>query len=201
MKLLETIQIRDGKPINIDFHSARFNRSRAELFGTSTALDLSKFIQIPKDCLTGIYRCRLIYERDIEQISFSPYQFRSIKTLKIVQLSDISYDYKWENRKLFNDLLQQNNDVDEIIIAKNGLITDCTFANLAFWNGENWLTPNTPLLKGTKRAELLQNRKIIEAKIDVLDVETYQKVCLINSFRDLDFLAAIGVGTIKTNTL
>ncbi len=193
MKLIETIQIRDGKPINIDFHSARFNRSRAELFGTSATLDLSKFIQIPKDCLTGIYRCRLIYERDIEQTSFSPYQFRIIKTLKIVQLSDISYDYKWENRKLFNDLLQQNSDVDEIIIAKNGLITDCTFANLAFWNGENWFTPNTPLLKGTKRAELLHNRKIIEAKIGVSDVKTYQKICLINSFRALDFCTAIDV--------
>lgn len=201
MKLLETIQIRDGKPINIDFHSARFNHSRTELFGISTALDLSKFIQIPKDCLVGIYRCRLIYERDIEQISFTPYQFRRIKTLKIVQLSDISYDYKWENRKFFNDLLQQNSDVDEIIIAKNGLITDCTFANLAFWNGENWFTPDTPLLKGTKRAELLQNRKIIEAKIDVFDVKKYQKVCLINSFRDLDFLAAIDVDTIKTKTI
>lgn len=197
MKLLETIQIKHGKPINIDYHSARFNRARAELFGITEPLGLSRFIQIPTECLTGLYRCRLVYERDIEEIGFSAYQFRPVKSLKIVEAPDIDYAYKWADRKVFDDLLQQNNGADETIIAKNGLITDCTFANLAFWNGEKWFTPNTPLLKGTKRAKLLEERKIAETEIRVSDVGKYQKICLINSFRDLDFRDSIDVINIK----
>ncbi|PJB13033.1 MAG: hypothetical protein CO119_04020 [Flavobacteriales bacterium CG_4_9_14_3_um_filter_40_17] len=201
MKLLETIQVRNGKPINIEYHSARFNLSRTELFGIKASLDLSKHIQIPKDCLAGIYRCRLIYERDIEEIGFSAYQFKPVQSLKIVEVPDVNYAYKWADRHIFKNLLQQNSDVDEIIISKNGSITDCTFANLAFWDGENWFTPNTPLLKGTKRTKLIDDGKISEVEIGVSDVRNYQKVCLINSFRELDFLAAIDVNTIKTMTL
>lgn len=201
MKLLETIQIRDGKPINIDYHSARFNQTRAELFGISTSLDLLKSIRVAKGFLAGPCRCRLIYERDIEEIDFSAYQFKPIQSLKIVEVPDVDYAYKWADRLVFNDLLQQNRDVDEVIIAKNGSITDCTFANLAFWNGEKWFTPDTPLLKGTKRSELLEKGKITETKIGVSDVKRYQKICLINSFRELDFRAAIDVGNIKIKGL
>jgi 4-amino-4-deoxychorismate lyase len=201
MKLLETIQLRNGKPINIDYHSARFNQARAELFGISTPLNLSKFIHVPKDCLAGIFRCRLIYERNIEEISFSAYQFKPVQSLKIVEVPDVDYAYKWADRQIFKDLLQQNSDADEIIISKNGSITDCTFANLAFWDGEKWFTPDTPLLKGTKRAKLLEAGKIAEAEIDVSDVKKYQKVCLINSFRELDFRSAIDVNNIKTKIL
>lgn len=201
MKLLETIQIKDGKPINIDCHSARFNQARAELFGISASLDLSESIQVPTECLAGLYRCRLVYERDIEEISFSAYQFKPVQSLKIVEAPDVDYAYKWADRQVFKDLLQQNSDADEIIIAKNGSITDCTFANLAFWDGEKWFTPGTPLLKGTKRAKLLEDGKITEARIGVSDVKKYQKICLINSFRELDFRAAIDVRNIKMRDL
>lgn len=201
MKLLETIQVRDGKPINIDYHSARFNLARAELFGISAPLDLSEFIQIPKDCLSGIFRCRLIYEQNIEEIGFSPYQFKPIQSLKIVEAPDTDYAYKWADRQVFKDLLHQNSDADEIIISKNGSITDCTFANLAFWDGKKWFTPGTPLLKGTKRAKLLEDGKIAETEINVSDVKKFQKVCLINSFREIDFHAAIDIKNVKIKNL
>lgn len=196
MKLLETIRLKEGKLMNIEYHAARFNQARAKLFGITTPLDLSKFIQIPNDCLTGIYRCRLIYERDIEEISFTPYQFKSIQSLKIVEAPKIAYAYKWADRDVFGKLLQQNSEADEIIIVQNGLLTDCTFANLAFWDGSKWFTPDTPLLKGTKRAKLLKKKQIIEKSIRVSDVKNFQKVCLINAFLDLDLSKSIDVSSI-----
>ena len=69
---------------------------------------------------------------------------------------------------------------------KNGLITDTSYANIVFWDGQNWLTPSTPLLAGTKRARLLHESKIKEAEIRVDDLIKYEKARIINALNDLD---------------
>jgi len=74
-----------------------------------------------------------------------------IRTLKVVP-TIIEYPYKYANRNAFDTLLQSHPDFDEIIIEKDGFITDTTIANLAFYNGTYWLTPEKPLLPGTMRA-------------------------------------------------
>ncbi len=49
------------------------------------------------------------------------------------------------------------------LCVKNGLVTDCTIGNLVFFDGTGWVTPDQPLLKGTKRQALL-DRKLVRKK-------------------------------------
>ncbi|MFC0181731.1 4-amino-4-deoxychorismate lyase [Pseudarcicella hirudinis] len=186
MKLLETIQVSDGKMLNIAYHSARFNRAREELFEVITEIHLEKIIGIPSQFKQGLFRCRVIYDERIEEVSFTPYQYKDVKKLKVVEAPHISYHYKWADRKEFSDLLTLHPEADEILIAQNGLLTDCTIANLAFWNGKSWITPSSPLLKGTRRQQLLDQKLITENEIKISDLKKYKKVCLINTFRELD---------------
>lgn len=109
----------------------------------------------------------------------------------MVEAPEISFAYKWADREPFAKLLRQYPEADEVVIVQNEKITDCTIANLAFWDGEKWLTPDTPLLNGTKRAKLIEANKLREQTINVVDIKNYQKVCLINAFRDLNFDNAI----------
>lgn len=185
MQLLETIQVIDGEFQHIHYHNNRFNNTRFELLENDNILHLENVIKIPSECSSGIFRCRVIYQNEIQEVSFTPYVYKEIKRLKLVDIGDWNYPYKFADRSFLNKLLVENPDVDEVIMTKNGLITDCTIANLAFWDGSNWLTPSTPLLKGTKRQQLLDKQEITEIKISTEDIEKYQGVCLINTFRVL----------------
>ena len=58
-------------------------------------------------------------------------------------------------------------DKDDILIVKNGLLTDTSIANIALYDGNDWYTPLHPLLKGTKRAELLDKGVLKEKEIKI----------------------------------
>ena len=185
MQLLETIQILNGTFQNIEYHNVRFSNSRKELCGVNELCQLENLIKIPSECSGGIFRCRVIYEKEIEEVTFTPYIYKEINTLKLVDIGNWDYSYKYADRSFMINLLNENKDFDEVIMVKNGFITDCTIANLAFWDGVNWFTPSTPLLKGTKRQQLLDSQQIIEREIHVEDLGIYEGTCLINAFRGL----------------
>ncbi|HON17298.1 MAG TPA: chorismate-binding protein, partial [Spirochaetota bacterium] len=62
-------------------------------------------------------------------------------------------------------------------------------ANIAFYDGEKWLTPTKPLLYGTKREYLLEEGKIVEEEISTRDIKFFYKVSLINAMLDLEEIA------------
>jgi 4-amino-4-deoxychorismate lyase len=185
MQLLETIYLKDGQLQNIDYHNQRFNATRKAVFGNLETMDLIDLIVIPNEYKVGDFRCRLIYEDKIESVNFIKYVQKEIKQLRLVDIGSWEYDFKYADRSFLNNLLEKNADVDEVIMVKNGFITDCTIANLAFYDGKNWFTPSTPLLKGTKRQQLLDKQLITEREIRVEDISQYEGVCLINCFRNL----------------
>lgn len=185
MQFLETIYLKEGQLQNIAYHNQRFNESRKLIFSNNEAKDLRNLIEISNEYKAGDYRCRVIYENEIESINFIEYQPKTIKKLKIVDIGDWNYQYKYADRSFMSRLLVENLAFDEVIMTKNGFITDCTIANLAFYDGTNWFTPSTPLLKGTKRQQLLDKGLITEREIRIEDISQYEGVCLINCFRNL----------------
>ncbi len=186
MKLLETIHLKNGQWQNIDYHNQRFNETRKAIFSNLESKDLRDLIEISEEYKSGDFRCRMIYEDEIQSISFVKYTEKEIKKLRLIDIKNWDYDYKYADRSFLNKLLAENSDVDEVIMTKNGFITDCTIANLAFYDGINWFTPSTPLLKGTKRQQLLDKQMITEREIRVEDISLYEGVCLINCFRNLE---------------
>ena len=186
MQLLETIYLKDGQFQNIEYHNARMANSQKDLFGRISAINIDKNIKILTKYKTGEYRCRVIFGNDIEEVNFILYTEKLIKKLKLVDIGDWDYSYKYADRSFLNNLLAEHPDVDEVIMTQNGFITDCTIANLAFYDGENWFTPSTPLLRGTKRSQLLHRALITERIIRIEDISQYEGVCLINCFRNLE---------------
>ena len=68
---------------------------------------------------------------------------------------------------------------------KNNLVTDSYYANLAFYDGSNWLTPKSYLLPGVKRQYLLEMGLISEIEISLVDIQSFQKISLINAMLNL----------------
>ncbi|CAN1211662.1 4-amino-4-deoxychorismate lyase [Tumidithrix helvetica PCC 7403] len=183
--LLETVKILNSKLQNIEFHNQRLNSSRKNLFGSDRKLDLEHEIQIPADLKDGIFKCRVLYKEKIEKIEFQPYQIKAVKTLQIVHGDRIDYQYKFADRTALENL-KEGTVADDILIAKHGCITDTSYANIVFFDGQNWLTPATPLLKGTKRSQLLQQQKIRAEIITLDDLQKFQYAKLINAMIDLE---------------
>ena len=175
--LLETIKIEDGEVSNLSYHQARCDESRKVLFYSTGRLDLSSLIQTPPK---GLYRCRILYDEKIHSVEYIPYTPKEIHRLKIVS-SDLVYDHKYANRDTLNKLLQMQADTDDILIEKNGYLTDTTIANIAFYDGEKWFTPEKPLLKGTMRAKLLDEGFLHTRKIKKEDLKNYTQVALMNA--------------------
>ncbi len=175
--LLETIKIEEGEVSNLSYHQARCDESRKVLFDSTDRLDLSSLIQAPPK---GHYRCRILYDEKIHSVEYIPYTLKEIHRLNIVS-SDLEYDHKYANRDALNNLLQTQPDADDILIEKHGYITDTSIANIAFYDGKQWVTPEKPLLKGTIRAKLLDEGFLHTRKIKKEDLKNYTQVALMNA--------------------
>ncbi len=184
--LFEVIKVQNRQLQNIEYHNDRLNRSRSDVFGIKEPIYLEKIIKIPANLDNQIYKCRVIYSDKIEKIEFEPYQPRKINSLKIVTHDTIDYSVKYYDRKIINELYKQRGDCDDILIIKNGFVTDTSYANIVFWDGKNWITPTTPLLPGTKRKKLIEEKRITEKEIKVSDLQSFEKARIINAMIDLE---------------
>ena len=194
--LLETIKLEDGKLCNLYYHNQRYNKARRELF-SMPEVDLTDLIKIPEEYTSGIFRCRVTYQKQIEKIEFIPHQPREIKSLQIVHDDNIDYSHKYADRLRLQELYNQRGNADEIIIVKKGLVTDCYIGNLVFFDDKKWWTPNSPLLKGTQRQRLLDEGKIHETSITEHNIADYQSVGIINVFYDLQNMPIINTKQIS----
>ena len=184
--LVESLKLKDGIIQNLNYHQDRLNRSMDELFPSAGKIDLMREISIPENCKSGIYKVRVLYGETIDKIEIESYIFRSIKSLRVVHHETVNYNLKYSDRQILQQLFAQRGDCDDIIIVKNGLVTDSFAANLIFFDGEKWVTPTTPLLKGTKRQFLLDEGIIVEKEISEENIRSYQKVGLINAMIDFE---------------
>lgn len=185
MYLFETIKCLDGVLYNLPFHNFRMNKARAEHFCQTEEIQLENFIKVPEDCKVGLFRCRVFYAAEFKNPEFIPHQYREIKSLKLVEDNKIDYRFKYADREKLQNLFDKRENCDDILIVKNGCITDSLTANPVFFDGAKWWTPDSPLLPGTQRARLLHEKKISECRITPADLRKYQMVGLINAMQNL----------------
>lgn len=139
-------------------------------------------LKLPPPPQHGIFRTRVLYSKNIEDIQILPYTPKKFQTFSFAYDDHIDYSLKFANREAIEKLRQKYlNGKDDILIVKNGLIRDSSIANIAFWNGESWITPKTPLLKGTTRERLLRAGVLVETDIGVDEVEQFQKMAIMNA--------------------
>jgi len=195
-KLFETIKCKDGEFYNLEFHQARFDLARKEYYGISKKISLKEILIVPENCKTGLFRCRVIYTEEIEKVEFVPHQIRKVNSLKLVYDNEIEYGYKSANREKLSSLFNQRGDCDDILIVKNGFVTDSYTANPIFFDGQHWWAPDTTLLPGTQRAKLISERKIQVYPIGRYDITKYKFVGLINAMQNFDDMPVISTQNI-----
>lgn len=147
-------------------------------------MDLAQFLTIPADLNESIYKCRVIYNTHIQTVEFTPYQIKPIQSLQLVEANEIDYSHKYLDRSIFSHLLEKST-ADDILIVKNGFLTDTSYANIVFWDGIRWFTPDTPLLAGTKRQYLLDTNLIESRKLRPKDLQHFTHARLINALLNL----------------
>lgn len=183
-QFIESISCVDGELQLLELHQARVNRTFFTNYGLlARPFKLAKVIrQVPSQ---GRHKCRVVYDKDDVTIAFQPYQTPKINTLQIVEGTDIDYRFKYENRRALDQLYALRAGQDDIIVVKDGCVSDSYFANLAFYDGEEWWTPDSPLLEGVRRQSLLDQGLIQKAAIGAEDLGKFEKVSLINAMLDL----------------
>ena len=85
-----------------------------------------------------------------------------------------------------HELFIKKDSYDEIIIVKNGIVTDTTIANIAIFYDEVWITSKNCLLKGTTRNRLLEDKFLVEKDITVNMLKKASKIALMNAMIDFD---------------
>ncbi len=184
-RFLETIKIVDGEIFNLEYHQKRYE-SVLESLDIKNIQNLGDFINPPE---WGLYRCRLVYDRENIEVAYHEYKKREIKSLKLIFENDIEYAQKSTDRKGIEALFKAREEGDDILVIKNLFVTDTSIANIAFQTSSGeWVTPRNPLLKGTTRARLLDEGKIKEADIKVQELRGFSKVALLNAMIDFDIL-------------
>lgn len=185
-RLIESVYLKDGEFRNLKYHQLRIESSSKELFGVPNKWTLENKLQSSEYPETGLYKVRVVYDREVRQIEFVPYVAKSVRSLKLIDSDAILYRHKFEDRQALDELYQQRGSCDDIIIVKDGFITDASYANLLFRKESEWFTPATYLLAGTMRACLLYSQQIKSTEVRVEDVVKYDSCKLINAMLGMD---------------
>ena len=177
----ETIRCEDFTPLHLTFHKKRI----AYTIGLN--IELQEYIYPPNDQLL---KCKVIYNKnEIVDISYTSYKPKNIKTFKLVFDDDIQYKYKYLNRDSIDKLYNQKDDCDDIIIVKDGYLMDTSIANIAVFLDNIWYTPAIPLLEGTTKNRLLEDKFLQQKNITVDELKRCEKFAIMNAmvgFRQIE---------------
>lgn len=175
--LLETIRCENGVALHLSYHQARLDQSLRTLNCTHT-YDLKSLITPP---ICGTYRCRFLYDETTYTVEFHPYVPRTFTSLKLIHSNMIEYPLKYAHREALNTLFELRGECDDILIVKNGLLSDTTIANIALKIDGQWLTPISPLLFGTTRERLIQEKYLLPSSLTPDDIARATNIAIMNA--------------------
>jgi len=186
-KFFETIRCVDGEVLYLPYHQQRYE-GVLKFLGVSKSKQLEHYLSPPKN---GLYKCRVVYSKDDIEVSYQPYVKRNVKSLKIIHDDSIEYYHKYLDRSQIEKLFLHREDCDDILIVKNGLLTDTSIANLALYKDGIWFTPTKPLLRGTTRERLLDEGILQEKNIHQSELHQFSKFALLNAMIGFDIISQI----------
>lgn len=178
---IESIKLEDGVFYRLELHQIRVDKVFAEYFPNSKVIDLKEIFYNSDFPQKGKYKCRVVFDKNIQQFEIVDYQIRNIKTLQVVETNAKSYPYKIEDRSAFNGAFAHRGTCDDVLLVKDGFLTDTSYANIALFDGFKWYTPETPLVYGVNRAQLLSEELIHEKRIKLSDLQNYTQIRLFNA--------------------
>lgn len=187
--LLESVRVEHGQFEHLELHLERMNLARRDLFG----LPPWNRLELPTPPSEGLFKCRIVYGPDIRSVEFRPYAPPSVRSLRLVRADSLDYAYKWLDRSELDRLRETAADCDDILIVKDGLLTDASFANIVVEKADGTLlTPRRPLLQGVRRRLLLASGRVREADLAPSDLSPSDRIHLVNAMLDLTTVVVKG---------
>ena len=180
-RFIETIRLENHRLQHLDWHNKRLNETRRHFFGSVPDVDLAETLILPENMDEGVYKCRIVYGEQMEEVTFQPYTPKSVYALRLVTDDHAAYSYKFENRAMLELLLTQKGEADDILIVRDHCITDTSYSNVALFDGLHWYTPDTYLLNGTCRQRLLAEGILRETHVTLNDLVGYEEIRPINA--------------------
>jgi len=178
VRFLETVCVKRGHPLRLAWHQRRFDQTRQAHFDNPSPVSLRDLLQPPADA--PLLRARVLYDADTATVTYHPYIPRPLRRLRLVH-ADPDYRYKYADRSALDALFAKRAEADDVLIVRDGLLTDTTVANIAFYRDGRWFTPQTPLLPGTVRARLLASGFLTPMDITPKALPRFRYFALMNA--------------------
>lgn len=199
-RFVESIQLNDGVFKRLELHHKRVRKAMLDYYPKVKVFNLIKSLSRTTFPTEGLYKCRVVYDSEIRKIEYTPYIRREIRSLRLVETKMESIQYKKEDRSRLNAAFALRDDCDEVLLVKNGLLTDTSFTNIALFDGLNWYTPRIPLIYGVNRTELVEKRLLIEKDIPPSELEEYQRISLFNAMNEFGSIE-LDISSIQINII
>ncbi len=184
--LFETIRVINGIPQHLSVHQERMNRSIKQYYNKVSTIKLEDLLLIPVEFTRGLVKARLTYSDHAAEVAYTFYERKPTGSLQLIEVDDLKYDLKYSDRSALDTLMKNRGSCDDILIVKNGMVTDTSYTNILFQGPNGWVTPNTPLLAGTQRAILLKKKSIMAQPIRIEDLDAFHGFQLVNAMMPFD---------------
>ena len=192
--LFESIRVEGGNVHLLQYHQKRLERSYLYMFKKKCAWQLNSMIpELPKE---GSYKLRFLYNKDRFTFELLPYTSRKIERLKLIEIDSYSYDHKFTDRSGLDNAYKLRGDCDDVLLTKNGFLTDTSYCNILLFDGTKWVTPEKPLFEGVQREFLIDQQRVIPKQIHVNDLSdfiSFQLINALNPFEENQFEAVGGI--------
>ncbi|WP_027378745.1 aminotransferase class IV [Chryseobacterium daeguense] len=184
-QFIESIKVEDQEIYLLEFHQKRVDQTFAH-FGKEGSIDLAKVYKHLEHDEDGLFKLRIVYDLDKKvRTQMIPYAIPEIHDFQLVENNNFDYSFKFEDRKEL-EKMKMKSKAEEIIIIKNNHITDTSFSNLLFLKDKDWFTPNSYLLNGVQRQNLLKRKEIKETEITLQNIKQFSHFQIINALNDFD---------------
>jgi 4-amino-4-deoxychorismate lyase len=176
---IESISIESDRtcPL-ISYHQARIDRT----IGKNHDINLESIVQSEiKELTESIQqKLRILYDQTgVKEAKVQPYQVKLIRNLRAVDIA-FDYDQKSADRDAINTVYARRGESDDILMVKDGLITDTSYGNVACYKDGIWYTPESPLLGGCRRQSLIDDGLVAPKKIRIEALDSYPYLMLFN---------------------
>ena len=179
-RFIETILAVQGVPVPLEYHQERVDRTLRD-WDSSFRIDIREALESVAIPPFEKSKIRVEYGlKGLDCIKVTEYLMKSIGSIGLVDVGDREYRYKYADREWIYSMVEDSG-CDEIVMVKDGFVTDASIANLAFYDGSQWITPDTPLLSGTRRRYLLDAGVLHEAPVRLEDLPRFTKLRLVNA--------------------
>lgn len=193
-RFFESIRLVNGRVMNLPFHQKRVNQTCKDFYlDTIPLLSIIQSTDLPH---IGVYKIRIDYGGDVPTIHWKAYEIKQLRTLRLLDISSYTYDYKFSNRKFLDSCHSEKREADDCLLVKNNRITDTTYGSILLKKNKQWYTPKSVLLPSTMRSKLLHQKRIQPIEVTIANLYNFDYFKVINAMRPFSLVDKAPVSNI-----